>query len=141
MKQINLYITEKLHLNQDINIENKTLSLSNWITYIKELGGIVSTFNKKFYTITLKEYKSDYSPELSIYVEQSKPTPKYWRACMPQSSTTYYTKDIEVIVSKKGDDFEYYIKKDELDSCSNGWLLTQDNAKVIINNLKEFDNE
>lgn len=144
MKKINTYIIEKLDLTKKDKFVGKNLSLSSWITYIKELGGIVSSRNIKFYTISLKEYKSDKSPELMIYVQQTKPTPKFWRACeynLAGPPKTYYTKDIQVIVSKHGDDFEYYINKNELDSCSNGWLLTEYNAETIINKLKEFDSK
>ena len=141
MKKINTYITEKFKISKDIKVENEVLPLSKWIMYIKELGGNISSGNKSFYRISLNEYKGSSSPELIIYVAHTSPTPKFWRACMPQEIRTYYSKDIYIVYSPDGDDKEYYIDKDSLDKSERGWTFTKHNAEVIIDKLKEIDDE
>ena len=140
MLNLNDYIIEKLHLDSNTKVAQPEIGVAKWITCIKEAGGKISSYNMKFYTITLKEYSSDESPELTIYIEKG-PKPKYWRACYPQEPRTYYTNDIKIITTKNGNDNEYYIDKDSLDRCEYGWTFTKHNAEEIINKLKEFDNE
>lgn len=140
MKNLSNILLEKLYLNKDMDMSDKdTLSLSDWSTYIEKLGGNIYSSNKAFYRISLKEYKRDSCPDLEIYV--SKTNKNYWRACYPYEIRTYYSKDIKIISQKDGEDEEYYIKKDDLDNCENGWTFTKHNAEVIINTLKEIDNE
>lgn len=141
MNNLSEYIIEKFRISKNIKLENENLALSKWITYIRELGGNVSSGNKSFYRISLNEYKGNSSPELTIYVARTSPTPKFWRACMPQEIRTYYSKDIYIVYSKDGDDKEYYINKDSLDKSERGWTFTKHNAEVIIDKLKEIDDE
>lgn len=139
MKNLSNILLEKLYLNKDIEVKSKELSLSDWSKYIETLGGNIYSGNNVFYKISLKKYKRDTSPELEIYV--SKQHKNYWHACYPYEIRSYYSKDIEIISQKDGNDERYIIKKDDLDSCENGWTFTQHNAEVIVNTLKEIDNE
>ena len=135
MKEINTYITEKLHLNRNIKSNNK-LSIVKWFDYFKENGltiSLESQYSSKYYYVHFPNKKF---PKFEMRTEKILGRYRFWRNIASTS------KNVPLIRVKDGG-YEELMNSDELDKTnedgkSTTYAFTIKNADIIINTLNKY---
>lgn len=130
MKNINSYIIEKLHLNKDINV-NEKLSIVKWFDYFRENGLVVSQDIDMNYYV---HFNTD--DESILFRFKSEKLLGRYRSWEAVKGTL---KDIPLI--EVNGEYKELIDADKLDIANEKLMqysFTTNNADIIINTLKKY---